>query len=258
MKLGIISDIHEDIENLKNAFNVLERNSCDEIICLGDIVGFCIHYNEYSHIRNAKECLKLIKQNCKYVIAGNHDHYAARKIPEYRGGFHFPENWYDISIDERKLLSSGKVWLYDDELSSNLEQDDIEYINTLPEFLKLEINGIRCMFSHFVFPDITGSLTSFPKNIKDLSSHFDFMKNAECLIGFFGHVHTKGMMLGFEKNKQIIPILQDSFNFYSFGFNKLKNKSQCIALPAVTLTERKSGVTVFDVKDFSITTIKLK
>ncbi len=258
MKLGIISDIHEDVKNLKKAFDVLERSSCDDVVCLGDIVGFCIHYNRYAHNRDAKECLRLVKQNCKYIVVGNHDQFAAAKIPEYHGGFYFPDNWYLLTIEEKKQLSSGRAWLYDDELPSNLTEEDLMYIRSLPEFLKVNILGIRLLFSHFVIPDLTGSSTSFPKNIKDLSAHFDFIKYNECMIGFCGHIHAEGMMLAYENRKQVIPVMKDSFNFYSFGISRLKKKTQCIAVPAVALTERKSGVAIFDTKNFDFITLPLK
>jgi predicted phosphodiesterase len=209
MKLGIISDIHEDVENLKKAFHVLEKNSCENIACLGDIVGFCVHYDRYSHNRDAKECLRLVKQNCNFIVVGNHDLFAAAKIPEYRGGFDFPHNWYSLSFKEKEQLSSGRVWLYHDELPSNLNEEDLAYIRSLPEFLKVNISEIRFMFSHFVLPDLTGSPTSFPKNIKSLSGHFEFMNQNECTISFCGHIHAEGMMLAYENKKHFTPMMQD-------------------------------------------------
>jgi len=258
MKLGIISDIHEDVENLKKALNVLEKSSCDEIVCLGDIIGFCVHYNRYAHNRDAKECLRLVKQNCKYVVIGNHDQFAAAKIPEYYGGFPFPDNWYSLTNEEKKRLSSGHVWLYDDELPSNLENEDLEYIRSLPEFLKVNIHGVTFMFSHFVIPDLTGSPSTFPKNSKDLSGHFEFMNRNECTIGFCGHIHSEGMMLAYENKKKFIPRMHDSFGSYSFSVSRLKKKLQCIAVPAIALTERKSGLAIFDTENFDFITVKLK
>ncbi len=40
MLLGVISDIHEDIIALEKALTFLEKRNCDQIICLGDIVGY--------------------------------------------------------------------------------------------------------------------------------------------------------------------------------------------------------------------------
>lgn len=115
----------------------------------------------------------------------------------------FPDNWYSLSFKERKEKSSGSAWLYDDELPSNLIGDDLDYIRSLPEFLRVNILGVRLLFSHFVVPDLTGSSTTFPRNIKDLSQHFVFMMQNECPISFSGHIHAESMMLAYENRKKI-------------------------------------------------------
>lgn len=63
MRIGIISDIHSNMEAL-NA--VLERlkGEVDEIICLGDIVGYG---------PNPKECCDIVRSNRIYSLCGNHD-----------------------------------------------------------------------------------------------------------------------------------------------------------------------------------------
>ena len=81
MKIGIISDIHEDIVSLKYIFKTFEKRRCDEIICLGDIVGFVGNYFYFSATRNASECLRLVRANCSHVLAGNHDLFAIKKLP---------------------------------------------------------------------------------------------------------------------------------------------------------------------------------
>ena len=52
MKLGIISDIHEDAERLIIALKALEKLNCDRIICLGDISGYDDRFYSYKYSRN--------------------------------------------------------------------------------------------------------------------------------------------------------------------------------------------------------------
>lgn len=66
MKLGVISDIHGNFAALKTVINELEKEKCDSIICLGDIVGY------YSEINS---CIELIREKSVYCIKGNHDSY---------------------------------------------------------------------------------------------------------------------------------------------------------------------------------------
>lgn len=64
MKYAIISDIHSNLEALMQAFEIIDARSVDEIICLGDIVGYGA---------NPNECIHLVRQRCSIVIKGNHD-----------------------------------------------------------------------------------------------------------------------------------------------------------------------------------------
>ena len=65
MRYLIISDIHSNLEALKEFIKFIPRMKADKIICLGDIVG----YNA-----NPNEVIKVLSQlnNIEY-IRGNHD-----------------------------------------------------------------------------------------------------------------------------------------------------------------------------------------
>lgn len=63
-RIAIISDIHANLEALQAVLNDIQTMNCDNIACLGDIVG----YNA-----NPVECLNIIRSlNCP-VVKGNHD-----------------------------------------------------------------------------------------------------------------------------------------------------------------------------------------
>jgi len=65
LRYAIISDIHSNLEALSAVLSQIDTNQVDEIICLGDIVGYG---------PNPNECITLVKQNCSIIIAGNHDY----------------------------------------------------------------------------------------------------------------------------------------------------------------------------------------
>lgn len=79
MKIAIISDIHGNLEALKETLKDIKKRQVDKIICLGDIIAKGIH---------SKECLDLIRKECEIVIQGNCDKYFAMehkditKMPE--------------------------------------------------------------------------------------------------------------------------------------------------------------------------------
>lgn len=62
MRYGIISDIHGNLEALERVLE--ELKGIDEVICLGDIVGYGA---------NPNECCELVRENCGIVLMGNHD-----------------------------------------------------------------------------------------------------------------------------------------------------------------------------------------
>ncbi|MDD5464646.1 MAG: metallophosphoesterase family protein [Candidatus Moranbacteria bacterium] len=64
MKYGIISDIHSNLEALEKTLELINKAHVDEIICLGDIVGYGA---------NPNECVEIIKRQCSVVLLGNHD-----------------------------------------------------------------------------------------------------------------------------------------------------------------------------------------
>ena len=41
MKLGVISDVHGNIQALDTVLKELEAKKVDKIICLGDLIGRC-------------------------------------------------------------------------------------------------------------------------------------------------------------------------------------------------------------------------
>jgi len=248
VKIAILSDIHEDIESLKIALTIAESRNCDKIVCLGDICGFSIPAFSYFRTRNASECIKLIRSSCNIVLAGNHDLFAIRKTPDENGFFNYSDNWYQLDFETRKRLANNKIWLYEDsELSSLISHDEEKYLNSLKSYSVLNSENCQIMFSHSVFPDLSGSSTFFPENHQDLKEHFAFMKENNCLIGFTGHGHIQGIELCFGKHYQ----------FYTFSTMKLDNCFQWISCPCVARSNRANGFLIFNTISFELEMIDL-
>jgi putative phosphoesterase len=64
MRYAVISDIHSNIEALVAVLREISRRNVDEIICLGDIVGYGA---------NPDEVADLLRHEVKHVVRGNHD-----------------------------------------------------------------------------------------------------------------------------------------------------------------------------------------
>jgi diadenosine tetraphosphatase ApaH/serine/threonine PP2A family protein phosphatase len=64
---AIISDVHGNLEALKEVLKYIDEKKIDRVFCLGDIVGYG---------PNPNECVEIISERCQKVVIGNHDHAA--------------------------------------------------------------------------------------------------------------------------------------------------------------------------------------
>ena len=86
MKIGIISDIHSNIEALEQVIKFMEKENVDKIICLGDIIGIG---------PKSKETLQLILNSNIDIVLGNHDLY-------YTKGLEIDDNITMYMLEQKK------------------------------------------------------------------------------------------------------------------------------------------------------------
>ncbi len=257
MRIALISDIHEDIESLKKALTMIEREKCDQIICLGDILGFSYSRAKYEQTRDAAACIDLIKQNCSDILLGNHDVFHLKKFPLHHNGFQFPTNWYELPAEEKDSLSNGKVWNYADDCETYLQESDFAFLNQLPEFLIKSIGNQKVLFSHFVFPSFTGYVSSFHGEGKKLLNHFNFLEQNDCKVSICGHMHMEGMGVFNAPDEGFFSQLFPGFNYFSFGEKKIKNKVCTITIPALADNGQVNGFAIYDSNNLSINAVSL-
>ncbi len=247
MRYAIITDIHEDLISLERALKKIEKEHCSEIVCLGDISGFSVPHYSYVDSRNARECLRLVRENCSIIVAGNHDLHAARITPQNSPEYAYPPNWYDLDYWERQQLSENKVWLYEkDELCPMYAHSDIEFICSLPEFQILKTDMGNILLTHFVFPNITGSAKIFYFEEKEFDSHRTFLKEQNCQFGVAGHRHFSGLY-----------VVSDKILSKRFG-KKIELKAYDIVLtPPIARNQSKSGFCILDSEQCTIEAIKI-
>jgi predicted phosphodiesterase len=250
MKIAIVSDIHEDFASLMRAARLISQEGCDEVICLGDIVGFSVPYYDYYDTRDASACVEWVKSNCRHVIAGNHDLFAVRKVPKAGvRDFSFPENWYSLPFKQRESIAGNRLWLYEDnELSALLDVASAEYISSLPEMAVLDVDGIRCLLTHFIHPDITGSAREFLVGYNDLFPHLRWMKEQQCTLGFSGHIHAHGII---RNRNQMLEVT---------GFGKCARLDgfDWIGMPAISAAKNNHGFVIWDTASKTVKAIPLK
>ncbi len=118
MKYAIISDIHSNLEALTKALEIIDQRSVDEIICLGDIVGYAA---------NPNECLALVRQRCSTVIKGNHD----EALLNDSITMHFTEDARSAIEWTRKRINEEYI-SYLRTLSLSIKKDDLLFVHASP------------------------------------------------------------------------------------------------------------------------------
>ncbi|MBS3769992.1 MAG: metallophosphoesterase [Bacteroidales bacterium] len=248
MKIAIISDIHEDIVNLKTALKQIEKIHADQIVCLGDISGYSIPYYNHLDTRNAHECLQLVRSNCEYVVLGNHDMHAAGIIPRINPDFGYPDNWFQLDYHERKKIASDKIWLHEEnDINPLFSRDDIKYLRSLPEYVVLPTKKGNILFSHYVYPNLTGVGKSFYTYSDEFRKHFEFTRQKKSLYSFFGHTHVNGLM----------KVMQKRIKKYRFRQAATVSNHNAISVPSIALNGKRNGFCVFDVKELEVKSFRI-
>ncbi len=156
MRIAIISDIHSNLEALTKAFEIIDTKNVDEIVCLGDIVGYGA---------NPNECVELIRKRVKYVVMGNHDYAVAVDPAEL---FYFSSYARESDLWTREVLT----------------KENLDFLKSLPFTISLK----NLLFVH--------SAPAQPREWEYIFTEaqakvqFQYFKEKIC---FIGHSHFPGI-----------------------------------------------------------------
>jgi predicted phosphodiesterase len=159
MRYALISDIHSNLEALETVLARIDTLKVDEIVCLGDIVG----YNA-----NPNECIDIIKSRGIRTVMGNHDSRAS--------GLKEPSDFNPMA--ERAVLWTRQ----------NLTEENRRFLESLPRTLNI---GERFMAVH----GWINNTDSYILSPYDAADNFKLLKEASgrgfggCC--FFGHTHVR-------------------------------------------------------------------
>ena len=119
MKVAVISDIHANPEALENALADAKAQGCQQIVCLGDIVG-------YGYDPGA--CIDIIKDNNIKCCLGNHDAGLIGKLSL---------EWFSETAKYGIMWQRGKT--------TDAQKD---FLRSLPYAITEEFNGKKVVFAH--------------------------------------------------------------------------------------------------------------
>jgi len=99
MRIGILSDIHSNLEALTETLAAVERHKPDTLICLGDVVGYGASPNE---------CCDRIRQACAVTLMGNHDAAVSGRM-DY--SFYYDAARHALDWTAGRLAPEHQEWL---------------------------------------------------------------------------------------------------------------------------------------------------
>ena len=169
MKYAILSDIHSNLEALETALAEINRRKVDQIVCLGDVVGYGA---------NPSECLKKITEKAEEVVMGNHDQ----------------------AVEDVGLRSYFNEWAKDaiEWTAKTLNMEEKKQIRKFAPIVIDRKSNVTWSHSsvhepqefHYLF-----QASDAEPSFKKLETHF----------GFFGHTHIPSLFSRKSKESRYLP-----------------------------------------------------
>jgi diadenosine tetraphosphatase ApaH/serine/threonine PP2A family protein phosphatase len=145
MKLGILADIHSNLEALNCALDALKDVS--GFICPGDIVGYG---------PNPNECVEIVRKLDCRTVAGNHDYAGVGKLD--------PSNF---SGDAREAIEwTAKV----------LTEENRKFLQSLPEYIENEKYEM-------VHGSLRNPIEEYITNVQVGAATLELMQKKICFVG---------------------------------------------------------------------------
>ena len=166
MRRAIISDIHGNLEALTAVLADIDAQSVDEVVCLGDVVGYG---------PNPCECLDVVMRRARFTILGNHDQAALFDPdgfnPVALRAIYWTRDRLDDTSGGRQAVANRR-WDFISELEKQKKVDGIQYVHGSP----------RDPTNEYVFPETV-------YDVAKMRSMFERVE--QCC--FQGHTHMPGV-----------------------------------------------------------------
>lgn len=188
MRLGIISDLHGNVEALWPVLRALAREAVQDIVCLGDLVG----YNA-----QAREVIALVRERAIASVHGNHDLMVLGRLP----------------VEGGPRARRGVAWT-----SAMLTPDELMFLRSLPGAI---IRRDRLLLVHSVPGDPVTRLRTERQFVRQ----FQTLRRTHpgVRMCFTGHTHEPGVIEITRDGHPVahdaadLRLLPDSFYFVNPG-----------------------------------------
>lgn len=167
MKIGIITDIHSNIQALNAILYEFDKIEVDKIICCGDIIGIG---------PNPEETVQTLIARKDMLIAtrGNHEGYLINGLPN------------EVHDDKRKMSNEeieNHKWT-----QSQLSDNSKEFLKNLKESILLQVDNKKIYIVHYPINEIG----MYERHIKkpNIEQNEEMFRKIDADIFIYGHTHT--------------------------------------------------------------------
>ncbi|MCD6043654.1 MAG: hypothetical protein K0R40_3257, partial [Burkholderiales bacterium] len=170
-RYGVIADIHGNREALSAVLHALDQKDVDELVCLGDIVG----YNA-----DPDECAAAVRARCKVSIAGNHELIGIGRL------------------DFRRCSNNAEYALR--RTRKTLSRETADWLGALPDSFRIESHvvlvhgGVRDVCQYMAGP------AQIAENARYLAEDFPGAR-----VCFYGHSHQQKVFKVTSTDVQEVP-----------------------------------------------------
>lgn len=170
--LAVISDIHSNTEALTAVLADIAERKVDQVICLGDVIGYG---------PQPKECLDLIRTDGRTTLMGNHDYAVMYEPNQFNIGAEVACYWTRQELEnetDRDCRNARWDFLGNLPVKHALSQEqsptgELTFVHGSP----------RRPVNEYIFPD---DVYSNPSKVQGLFERFENL----C---FVGHTHVPGV-----------------------------------------------------------------
>jgi len=156
LRYALISDIHANIEALTVVLEKIDALRADEIVCLGDVVGYNATPNE---------CIDILRKRNIVTLCGNHDAVAC--------GLEEPWGFNPIAL-------AAALWTRE-----ALTEQNLRWLQCLPD---------SKLFDNFLaVHGAPGNRNTYLFSWEDIFVHIPFLEEQHRSLCFFGPTHCPGI-----------------------------------------------------------------
>ncbi len=218
MLIGVLGDIHSNIEALKAVWQELSGKGCDKFISTGDIVGYGA---------SPSECIDFIREKEIESVRGNHDQYTTEEESDWK-----------IQPYAREAI----LWTQD-----KLDRKDIDWLKNLP--ISRSFSGIQWTHASLEFDD--GKQWPYVLNTNSALFHFFVQTEPFC---FYGHTHIP--LLFTLAERQISFEMLTSRCFPNLPDAKFLINPGSVGQPRDF--DSRASAALFDLEDNSVTLLRVE